>query len=435
MTVLGNIFLARVLGTAAFGAFTLIATIMFLASTVATLGMGGVIVRTIAESLALADSGRARLCLRRSCIIGVTATIFVAVVSPFAIDLFPRNIPSGHFLMVTLAATVALLAWQQLAADCLRGLHETRWAGLLSGGKTGGPFHMLLLMVFVFIADLFHCASLECVVLLTACASAVTGLLAWIAVQRFAGARLDGPLEATRVSPANALVPPSSRYLLSIGIRLMLVQVVSFGALQADVWIAGFFCDAQRVAEYAAATRIVLLIVLPLQIVEFTVAATVAQLHVQGNRKELERILRTAASWAAIPALLAVALIWFCGEPLVTFVFGSSYAGSAPLAAILSGGQVIAVVTGACITPLLMTGNQNALLVVNLVTLIMTLVVGTVAADYYGVEGLAICTSLIISGQNIAQWLLVRIRIGVWPHAGLRHLRLGPDMASPMDVE
>lgn len=52
MTVLGNIFLARVLGTAAFGAFTLIATIMFLASTVATLGMGGVIVRTIAESLA-----------------------------------------------------------------------------------------------------------------------------------------------------------------------------------------------------------------------------------------------------------------------------------------------------------------------------------------------------------------------------------------------
>ena len=42
-------------------------------------------------------------------------------------------------MLVPLAAVLILfMAWQQFSAESLRGLHELRWASLLSGGTFGG---------------------------------------------------------------------------------------------------------------------------------------------------------------------------------------------------------------------------------------------------------------------------------------------------------
>ena len=116
------------------------------------------------------------------------------------------------------------------------------------------------------------------------------------------------------------------RELSLVSLPLLLIQLLVFVTAQSDLWIAGIFCPHDQLAQYGAARRLTLLVAMPMQIASMTVLATIAELHAQGRRAELERLLRHTASLAAIPSLGALLLLIVCGGPALTLLFGPFYA-------------------------------------------------------------------------------------------------------------
>ncbi len=65
-----------------------------------------------------------------------------------------------------------------------------------------------------------------------------------------------------------------------------------------------------------------------------------------------------------------------------------------------------------------MTGHDRAAFPVTVVSAILLVVGGTLAAKYYGAIGLALSSSIVLGFSNVAQWWLARQYVGVWVHPG-----------------
>jgi O-antigen/teichoic acid export membrane protein len=75
----------------------------------------------------------------------------------------------------------------------------------------------------------------------------------------------------------------------------------------ADLWILGMFRPAEEVAIYGAASRVALIAGTPLVVANAALAPISAELHSQGQRQRLERLVQAAATLSTLPSLLVVA--------------------------------------------------------------------------------------------------------------------------------
>jgi O-antigen/teichoic acid export membrane protein len=195
---------------------------------------------------------------------------------------------------------------------------------------------------------------------------------------------------------------------------LMLTQCLSYVTGQADIWIGGAAVSHEDMGLYGAARRLMLLIGIPMQLVNLTVIASIAELRAQNQHQELQRILRSAATMAAIPAvLLSVPIIVFAG-PILELLFGPFYAGGANLLRLLCIGQIIFVCAGAAELTLMMAGQQMKALWVNLATSVTMFLLGVLLTRYWGIYGLAVAWSLVVSLQCLGFCVCARLWVGVW---------------------
>jgi O-antigen/teichoic acid export membrane protein len=202
----------------------------------------------------------------------------------------------------------------------------------------------------------------------------------------------------------------------------MLTQSLSYITGQADIWIAGANVPHEDVALYGAARRLMLLIGMPMQLVNLTVIASIAELRARGHLQELQRILRSAATLAAIPALLVwLPIVIFPGQ-LATLIFGPYYADCAATLRILSIGQLVFVSVGAAELTLMMSGHHLKALSVNIFTSIALFISGITLSQQWGIQGLAIAWSAIVSIQCLSFWLFARRSVGVWTGLDFRFL-------------
>jgi len=158
-------------------------------------------------------------------------------------------------------------------------------------------------------------------------------------------------------------------------------------------------------------------------LVNLTVIASIAELRARGQLQELQRILRSAATLAAIPALLVwLPIVIFPGQ-LATLIFGPYYADCAATLRILSIGQLVFVSVGAAELTLMMSGHHLKALSVNIFTSIALFISGITLSQQWGIQGLAIAWSAIVSIQCLSFWLFARRSVGVWTGLDFRFLR------------
>ena len=89
---------------------------------------------------------------------------------------------------------------------------------------------------------------------------------------------------------------------------------------------------------------------------------------------------------------------------------------SVSLLALLSLGQFGLAWAGSSHCALMMTGHQNKALIVNCAAAAMLFVGGSVAAQRFGVTGLAAVSAAVVALESILLWLLAKKLIGVWAH-------------------
>jgi O-antigen/teichoic acid export membrane protein len=414
VTLLSNVILARLMAPADFGNFLLIVSIIGVASTVAMFGINGVMVRLVGESVGCEDRARVRQLFRLGVMVAGTSIILVGLISPVLLGLVLPQVDWAPAILGAISIAIMLIAWQQIADEGLRGFHDQRWASLLSGGQISGPLTAILLTLFVVAMAVVRGIDLVPVLWLMDLALVLTVALATYCLRHTASRWLAGPPGSRPRTHERGL---RLQDVLLLGTPLMLMQVLMFATTQADVWIAGVCFNTDSVALYGVARRLAASVGMLQQIAGVAVCAAIATLNAQGKFDEMQRLLRTSAAYAALPSLLAILVLMTAGAPLLELCFGTFYRQSAGPLAVLLVGQTVVAICGSCGYLLIMTGRQNAALVVNGMTTVLLLTVGPWAGHRFGMLGVSWASTIVLALQTLCTWWLARRLVGVWTHA------------------
>lgn len=405
--------IARLLSPEAAAVFFLAQSVVALGAMVGRLGLELTAVRLVSQALGRGDEAAARGAA--TAVLGVGAAGALAAGATLTLGgaawVGRTLLAAPQLAEVAPAIGVWTLgtAMQWLISDVFRGFHAIResmiWGGLASTA---------LVVLGLSVLSQTQSPTLASVVWIWA---AAVGLIA-----TSAGALLAGRLQRL---PASESPSPGPGSLLGEASPLLLSNVMGFVLLQADLWIVSAFSPPGDVATYAAASRLVGLVGLPLLVANQVVAPLIGDLHARGETARLERLLRGVAGAVALPAASLAAVYVLLGHQVLGWVYGTFYVRAWPILAVLTARQLVTVLTGSCGYALIMTGRQRAFMRLMVASAAVMLAIAPAAAKSYGAFGVASTVCIVLVAQQVAMLLLARRLTGCWTHVGLRHLTLG----------
>jgi O-antigen/teichoic acid export membrane protein len=412
--IITNGLLARMLSPQEFGAYFLALSIVSLGAVVGSLGLPKTVVRFVAENMGLDRSGRTRRVIRTVLGLGVIGTLGVSLVYLLIGDLVGRHLFDSSILVAVTgltAAWIAIAVVQEITAETFRGFHDVRKAtllgGLATGGKSGGlVMRILLLGTLVLLWVKSGETDLATVMLICIGAGSFSLLLSvWL---------LRGKVSS--LDPQVAEDPISPKEVLGDSIPILIVALTAFVMQSADIWILGALRSQEEVAVYAAASRLVALVAMPLLIVNLVLPPIVAEMYAQGKTDKLERTLRTFSTLAGVPSILVLAGFMILGGPILGLIYGDYYRAGALVLVILSAAKLVAVWSGSCGLVLQFTGHQGSMLWVSVLTSSLFIVGALFVAQDYGAVGVALAVVAATALQNVILVQVAKRKTGMWTH-------------------
>ncbi len=389
------------------GAYLLATSVVTTTAIVAHFGLPRTVVRLVAESLAREQPGRARGAIRTVGWLNVVGGLTTGAILAFgggqylAHHLFHSGAMST--VMVFTGVWAAAEGIRFTVSETFRGFHDIRLASLL-----GDPMRSVLMAVgFIVLKVTVDSTSLRTAVIVSLGASLVTCLLAgaflWPKTRSLRA-------RARRVAPA---------MVLAIAIPLTLTDLTGMIVAQGDVWVVGAFRPLTDVGVYGAASRLVLMMSLPLFVMNGVVAPMIAELWAKGRTQALETMLRGATTLATIPSLLGFVVVAVAGGPILRIAYGPHFARGGHILAILAFGVAFGVAAGSCNFALIMTGHHRVVAVVSAITLVVAIGGEIVGAHLAGMTGIAIASSGSTVFQNVLLTAMAKKRLGIWTQATL----------------
>ncbi len=303
-----------------------------------------------------------------------------------------------------LCVAMVLRVFEELNSAFFRGIGESKVGVLL--------FDFPRLLIFVVLLTYTYLNHIEVVFTDIATFLVISGLCSTIlgCGAIYVWLRSSG----TNLSRKNVSAVTSSASQLS---RLSLPTMLHGGAAvlmsSVDIWVIRIFGDSQDVAVYGSMARVAVMLGLALNVVNMVLPSILAGLGHQFRIREMEGLVRSAASWSAalvVPLLLVVTLF---GTQIIALLFGEQFIDGYVILLLLSCAYTFNVLCGSSGALLQMTGHHNILLVVTAVWGVVNLGLNIVMIHYYGVVGVAVATLVSMIGQNITNILLCMNRLSV----------------------
>ena len=404
---------ARLLSPAEVGVYFLALSLSTVLALIARGGLEKTLLQLVANSMSHGNEARAAKAIALGFGMAATGSSIVAVMVLVGL---PEVATAwfGSDALVSLSPVMVpwfcYLTLETLMADTFRGLGELSRASI-AGGAASRILLVICLLILFWRGDQ---SSLLTIVLTTVAAGWVAltpGLI--LLVRRWRSLRFISRDRDAELKPGAVF---------TAALPLFVMGLTFYLAGEAGLWILSAFRPVDEVALYAVSLRLVLLIGLSLAIVDQVLPPFMSDLHARGDHDRLEGLLRVAASVAGAPAIgLLVAFALFGGE-ILGVLFGPYYVAAGPVLAILSVGQIVNVAVGSCGYMLIMTGHQKDLMRAAVFGGSITVAGGFLLAPAYGAGGVAVATSAGTVAAQLSSLWLVRIRCGIWTHAGIRPL-------------
>lgn len=418
--VVVQLLLARLLAPADLGGYFIALSLTMPLMVVGQLGLGPIALRETAA--ALADQAPARAVAVVGQALQPTAIGAVGVLAVTGL--------AGSLAAFPLTASIlcgvwaALLTFQSLLGELLRGCGRPRLAALLNG-TLGNLTTVPPLLVFWGSQTALQLPQALLVLIGgVGVTVAVGGFGLWQELRRVQGAlpRTGRPLapllprgETAPPQPAS----PSPLEMVRQARPLLLNQLLLLLISRTDLWIVSLVGGAAPAAGYAIAARLALMVAMPLEVGRSTIAGRIATLHAQGELRRLERLLRATAAWMLIGALPVALICAALGAPLIALIYGPAYTAAAPLLAILALGQLTTVATGLCGQTLTLAGHGSLVLRVTLAVSLASLGLMLVLTSLWGPLAVALATAFGVALRTSLLLIGAKRLVGVWTHAGV----------------
>ena len=397
----------RLLSKSDVGAYVLATSVVTTTAIIAHFGLPRTVVRLVAESLARDERGKARGAIRTVGRLNLVGGIGCGVVLAFgggqylAHHLFESNALAN--VMIFTGAWAAAEGIRFTISETFRGFHDIRLASLL-----GDPLRSVLLALgFVVLKITVDSVSLRTAVIVSLAASATTCLLAaaflWPKTRSLRA-------RARRVAPA---------MVLAIALPLTLTDLTGMIVAQGDVWVVGAFRPLADVGVYGAASRLVIMMSLPLFVMNGVVSPMIAELWAQGPHARSRRCSGARRRWRPSRRCSGSSSSRSPAGRSCASRSGRISRGGGHILAILAFGVAFGVAAGSCNFALIMTGHHRVVAVVSAITLVVAVGGEIVGAHVAGMTGIAVASSGSTVFQNVLLTAMAKKRIGIWTQATL----------------
>jgi O-antigen/teichoic acid export membrane protein len=213
--------------------------------------------------------------------------------------------------------------------------------------------------------------------------------------------------------PRAASTPPGYREILGTSTAMGLRSAASVLFVSSSLWVLSWARPHEDVAVYGvAATLLQVMAAIP-SIANFVIPQELAVLQVDGRKKEMERLARTAATLVAILSGACLAGLLLLGRPLIRMAYGDPYVGAWGILLILAVGSFWDSASGSAGFALQMAGHHVRLLLLTLGGAVLNVVLSLVLAPAWGGYGIALATTVTLIVLNLAMVASARRLVGI----------------------
>jgi len=188
---------------------------------------------------------------------------------------------------------------------------------------------------------------------------------------------------------------------------IFVTRIASVVIDYSSVLLVGFLAGPAQAGAYFAAERLAQLALIPPSIVSSVCQPDMAAASATNNRDKLKDITRLAVHGGLWPTVAIGSIATLFAGPLLS-LFGDNFTSAIPVLVILILGVIVKAALGPVEDLLLMTGNQQLLPRVMLVTAIFHLLSLSVLVPLQGAAGAALTCAL--SGVLSSFWLMRMVK-------------------------
>lgn len=395
--LLNGIILARLLGPANFGTYSVILSLVNFGAILALLGIPMLATRHVAINAEQKSWGELRGLIRAAerwvmlavlAILGIFSVLFIA-------EVFDHAVTLTDFLIF--ASLVAVGSFAQLKAAFLRGLDFVVLADVPE--LLIRPIIGLVLLTALYLTSGHAGVTVALWIQISAGGIALLFATRWLIAKQ--------PTAVTTAAPEE----PDRRWLMN-AMPFLAASVITILQGQLSLYILAYYSGSEQAGLFQAATQFTGVITIGLVSVNLTIQPKLSVAWERNDRKELQRLLTIAARISASLGLLVVCGLLIFAEPIL-LLYGEEYLDGANALRILAIGQLFNAAAGACGVLLSMTGNQVIVMRGTLVALIVNTIVAVLLIPEMASVGSAIAVAIAMATWNIIFAVFALVKLGM----------------------
>jgi O-antigen/teichoic acid export membrane protein len=398
-----KVYLARVLGAEALGVYALGMTVGGVLGLIAALGLPQAAARYVAVYGGTGRYAELRGFLWRGIAVLVVANLIVALImlliSGWVANRFYHT-PALSKYMGAFAVLMVLGSFTTFFGQALAGFKDVARRTVITN-FIGSPLNMLfgvgLLMLGMGLSGY----------LLAQIASALITLV----LLALATWKLMPPGYRTVAGELPALQREAIRFSAS----LFAVQALEYTFAQLDKVVLGYYLDARSVGIYVVAGSVVTFLPILLQSVNQIFSPTIADLHARGELDVLRRLYQTLTKWIFGFTLPLAIVVCIFAAPLMQ-IFGSEFRAGWPILVIGTLGQLINCGVGSVGLLLIMSGNQDRLVRVQVKVVIGNIILNLALIPIWGIIGAIVVSAATNAAINLLYLREVKAILGLTPY-------------------
>lgn len=397
-----GLIVARVIGAADYGIFSLARNLVDVTGIVTRLGLDVGLQRYFGETNTARDRASRIVVLRRVRLLASTFALLpvLAVALGLGRVLEANVYHYSHFAEILLCLALALPFATDIAV-------------------LGGAYRGILKLTPSVIAE---CVLLPTLRLATIVILFIAGWRLWaVVVGTTLGSVLASAFLALRArsdfrggAPAQPQSWAGAFRVMSYSSILAVAVLVTTLTASIDMLMLGRFATAQDLGQYSLVKTLLVLMGVFGAAFSEGLGRLVAERHFQGDLAGMVRLMSLTARWVVLGTLPIFAIFLFWGAQL-TLLFGPSFAASQAVVGWLAASQFVVVVLARSGWALSMTGKHILELKILSAGLIIAVLLCWIVVPTFGQLGAAVATCTSVAIANLARVLFVRHSMGAFP--------------------
>ena len=401
ISVISSIFIARVLGPAYFGLYSIGWTLLRFVSLIASLGMDRVVLRFAPRYYRNNASALKGLFFRATGISAVAGLFFGAILfglsSWLGGTIYQKPDLEPVFRLFALAFPPFIVLG--VIAAITRVTQVIKYSVIIQ--DIGQTLLGLILMVFFY----FIGFKLFGMIIADVISSIIALIMGVIIIFRL----------FPDIFAVKAKSEISYKEIFGFSIPAVMGGAFSVYVFWIDRVLVGYFRTSFENGIYQSVSQISTIFLVISAGINAIVVPMFADYYQRGDTKSLEEVYKISTKWCIYISIPILGVLIISPKEVLSFIYGTQYSSGWNILLILLIGQCINLFTGSVNPLLIMTGNQSFLFKISGIVLCIDVILSVIMIPSLGLTGAAIGTSISLGILYIVALIWAKKKLGLWP--------------------